>query len=145
MPSTVSRLFSDLNSLIQRLGELVQELPIKRLERNGDGVNIILPEFYWGEPSNEQRNIQIAIKRDYEEWFEVFRSVFAKAPEDLNRNIQRADQQLRKWIELRSNWSIQPDPASSRKNLEADAGQFLEILEIIEASSTNVAYLDSRY
>ena len=134
MPSTVSRLFSDLNSLIQRLGELVQELPIKRLERNGDGVNIILPEFYWGEPSNEQRNIQIAIKRDYEEWFEVFRSVFAKAPEDLNRNIQRADQQLRKWIELRSNWSIQPDPASSRKNLEADAGQFLEILEIIEAS-----------
>ena len=65
MPSTVSRLRSDLNSLTQRLGVLVQELPIKWLERSGGGVVIIAPEYYWGEPSAEQLNAQLAIKRDF--------------------------------------------------------------------------------
>ena len=69
MPSTVSRLRSDLNSLTQRLAALVEELPIKRLDRYGGGVVIIAPEYYWGEPSAEQLNAQLAIKRDYEEWF----------------------------------------------------------------------------
>ena len=48
MPSTVSRLRSDLNSLTQRLEALVEALPIKRLDRYGGGVVIIAPEYYWG-------------------------------------------------------------------------------------------------
>ena len=134
MPSTVSRLRSDLNSLTQRLGALLQELPIKQLDRYGSRVVIIAPNYYWGDPSAEQLNTQLAIKRDYDEWFEVFRSVFAKATEDLNRKIQKADQRLRMWIELRSNWSLQSDPASNEKNLRDDAEHFMEILAIIEAS-----------
>ena len=89
MPSTVSRLRSDLNSLTQGLGAFVQELPLKRLDRYGGGVLIIAPEYYWGEPSAEQFNTQLAIKRDYEEWFEVFRSVFSNATDDLNRRIRK--------------------------------------------------------
>ena len=56
MPSTVSRLRSDLNSLTQRLEAFVEALPIKRLDRYGGGVVIIAPEYYWGEPSAEQLN-----------------------------------------------------------------------------------------
>ena len=134
MPSTVSRLRSDLTSLTQRLGALVQELPIKRLDRYGGGLVIIAPEYYWGKPSVEQLNTQLAIKRDYEEWFEVFRSVFVKATDDLNRRIQEADKGLRMWIELRSNWSLQPDPPSNEESLRNDAEHFMEILVIIEAS-----------
>ena len=134
MPSTVSRLRSDLNSLTQRLGDFVQELPIKQLDRYGGGVVIIAPEYYWGEPSAEQLNTQLAIKRDYEEWFEVFRSVFAKATDDLNRKIREADQGLRRWIELHSNWSLGPDPTSNKRTVQGDAERFLEILAIIEAS-----------
>ena len=133
MVSTVFRLRSDLDSLTQRLGALVQELPIKRLDRYGGAVIIFAPEYYWGEPSADQLNTQLAIKRDYEEWFEVFCSVFAKATDDLNRRIQEGDQGLRKWIELYSNWSLDPDPASNRRALEDDAERFMEILAIIEA------------
>ncbi len=134
MPSTVSRLRSDLKSLTQRLGALVQELPIKRLDRYGGGVVIVAPEYYWDEPSAEQLNTQLAIKRDYEEWFEVFRSVFSKATDDLNRRIREADQRLRMWIELRSNWSLQSDPLSNKDSLRDDAEHFMDILAIIEAS-----------
>ena len=134
MPSTVSRLRSDLNSLTQRLGDLVQELPIKWLDRSGSGVVIIAPEYYWGEPSAEQLNAQLAIKRDYDEWFEVFRSVFANATDGLDRRIREADQRLRMWIEMRSNWSLQADPESNKESLRDDAEQFMVILSIIEAS-----------
>ncbi len=134
MSSTISRLRSDLNCLTKRLEKLVQELPVQRLDRNGDGVMVVAPEYRWGEKSIEQRNVQISIKRDYEEWIEVFRSVFAKAPDDINRKIRKADQQLRRWIELRSNWSIRPDPASNKKRLHHDAGRFLKMVEIMEAA-----------
>ena len=134
MSSTVSRLRSDLHSLTQELGALVRELPIKWLDRSGDGVVIIAPEYYWGELSAEQVNTQLTIKRDYEEWFEVLSSVFAKPTDDLDRRIREADQGLRMWIELRSNWSLQPDPASNEKSLRDDADKFMKILSIIEAS-----------
>ena len=130
----MSRLRSDLKSLTQRLGALVQELPIKQLDRTGGGVVILAPKYYWGKLSAEQLNTQLAIKRDYEEWFEVFRSVFAEATEALKRRIGKADQRLRMWIELRSNWSLQSDPPSNMDRLRDDAEQFMEILAIIEAS-----------
>ena len=134
MPSTVSRLRADLCSLTQRLEAFVQELPIKQLDRYGDSVLILAPRYYWGEPSAEQLNTQLAIKRDYEEWFEVFRSVFAKSTDSLSRKIREADQGLRRWIELTSNWSLKPDPASNKATVQGEAERFMEILAVIEAS-----------
>ena len=49
MPSTASRLKSDLNSLTERLADLVRELPVEWLNPYGGGVTIIAPEYYWGE------------------------------------------------------------------------------------------------
>ena len=134
MSSTVSRLRSDLHSITGELEALIQELPVKWLDRSGDGVVIIAPEYYWGELSAKQMNTQLAIKRDYEEWFEVMSSVLAKATDDLDRRIREADRDLRMWIELRSNWSLQPDPVSNEKSLRNDADKFMKVLSIIEAS-----------
>lgn len=134
MQSTVSRLRSDLTSLTARLGVLVRELPIIEQPKEYAGLFVVAPDYYWGDPSAEQFNTQLAIKRDYDEWFEVFRSVLTKATDELNRKIQKADQQMRMWIELHSNWSLQSDPASNEKNLRDDVEHFMEILAIIEAS-----------
>ena len=95
---------------------------------------MIAPDYYWGNPSEEQMSSQLAIKRDYEEWFEVFYSVFAKAPKNLNRKIKEADQSCRKWIELSQNWFLQPDPSANVKRLRHDVKLFSDLLAIIEAS-----------
>ena len=133
MASTASRLRLDLKLLTQRLGTLVQELPVEQLERDDSVVIFVSPDYYWGELSAEQLNTQLAIKRDYEKWYEVFRSTFAKATDDLNRKIEEADQNLRTWIELDSNWSLLPDPTSNEKNLRDDVRLFMDLLAIIEA------------
>ena len=132
MPSTASRLRSDLNALIERLANLIRELPVEWRDRHGGDVIIIAPDYCWGEPSAEQLNDQLAIKREYEEWIEVFRSVFWKATDDLNQRIKHADQGIRNWIELSSNWSLCPDHVSNEKNLRDAADQFSKILEIVE-------------
>ncbi len=133
MPSTASRLRSDFDYLIERLDDLIRDLPVKRRNRNGGGLLIIAPEFYWGEPSAEHLNRQLAIKRDYEEWFEVFQSIFVTATDDINKKIEKADKRLRMWIELSSNWSLRQDSASNAESLLADAELFRRIFSIIEA------------
>ena len=132
MPSTVARLQSRLHSLIERLADLIRELPVEWLDRTGGGVVFVCPEYHWGQASPEQLNAQLAIKRDYEEWFEIFRSTFRTATDDLNRRIKKADQRFRQWLELNENWSLRPDPVSNEKNLRDDAERFVKILEILE-------------
>ena len=70
MPSTAARLQSDLYSITERLADLIRELPVKRFETGGMVV-ILAPDYSWGEATAEQRNTQLAIKRDYEKWFEI--------------------------------------------------------------------------
>ena len=92
----------------------------------------VCPDYYWGQASPEQLNAQLAIKRDYEVWFEIFRSAFRTATNDLNRRIEEADQQFRVWIELSQNWSISPDRTANEKQLRDDAERFVKILAILE-------------
>ena len=141
MPSIASRLQSDLNSLTESLAGLIRELPVEWLDRHGGGVIIIAPEYYWGKASAKQLKAQLAIKRDYEEWFEVFRSVFRTATDDLNNRIKEADQRFREWIELKSNWKLRPDSFFNEKNLREDAARFAKILEIIEVDGASETIL----
>ena len=132
MASTAERLRFDLDSLTQRLGVLVRELPVEQMERFDEVVIVGFPDYWWGERTAEQLNTQLTIKRDYEEWFEVFRSVFSKATDDLDRRIQEADLEFRKWVELGHNYSLRPDPSSNEKELQDDAQPFFDLLTVIE-------------
>ena len=134
MPPIASKLRSDLENLTERLVDLIGDLPINRLERDGGGVVVIAPEFYWGSATAEQLRIQLAIKRDYEVWIELLQSVFSKATDDLTRTIEDADSGLRSWIELSSNWSISSDRARNEEELRADARRFSDLLAILDTN-----------
>ncbi len=134
MPSVAARLQSNLDTLTDRLADLIRESPIEYFNRYSRDVVVIVPEYYWGEATSEQLNDQLAIKRDYEQWFDIFKSVFAKATDDLNRRIDEADSRLRKWIELGSNWSISKDRSANEEKLRADVQLFYELLAILDTT-----------
>ena len=133
MPSTVCRLTSDLHAITETLADLIRELPIKH-PANTDTVVFIAPKYYWSEVSAEQLNAQLTIKREYDEWFEVFRSVFRKAAKSVNRRIERAAKSFRQWIELSSNWSISHNRTANEKRLRHDAERFIKLLAILGES-----------
>ena len=134
MTSVAARLQSDLDTLTERIADLIRELPIEYLNTYSSSVIIFAPDYYWGEATSEQLNDQLAIKRDYEEWFDIFKSVFAKATDDLNRRIDEADSRLRQWIELDSNWSISYDRSANEEKLRADVQLFYELLAILDTN-----------
>lgn len=136
MPSIAARLQSDLDDLTDRIADLIRELPIQSLNRYGSNVVIIAPAHYWGNASSKQLKDQLAIKRDYEEWFEILQSVFAKATDDLTRRIQKADGQLRQWIELSSNWSISYDRTTTEEKLRTDTELFSELLAVLDPNGS---------
>ena len=137
MPSSASRLRSDLNDITEKLVDLIDGLVIERFGNSSEHVVFIAPDFYWGEPTPEQTSLQLGIKRDYEEWFELFNTLFAKAPNDLTRRIEEADQTLRGWIELESNWSITHDRAANGEQLREDVKRFLDLLDIVGNDQSN--------
>lgn len=141
MPSVAERLQSDLDALTDRMANLVRELPIEHFDNDYGSVVYIGPAYYWGEATSELLNNQLAIKRDYEEWFEIFKSVFAQATDDLNRRINEADSRVRQWIELKSNWSISRDRAANEEKLRADAKLFYEMLAILGANGPTATTL----
>lgn len=137
MPSTASRLQLDFKALTDRLIDFIRELPVEWRDRHSGGVAVIAPEYSWGALSAEQINDQLAIKRDYDEWFEIVCSVFRTATNDLNQRIKEADQSLCSWIELSSNWSLCRDPVSNERNLRDSAERFVKILEVLEVGGAS--------
>lgn len=141
MPSIAARLQSDLDALTDRIADLVRELPIEHFDHDSGSVVFMYPDYYWGEATSEQLNDQLAIKRDYEEWFDIFKSVFAQATDDLNRRIKEADSRVRQWIELKSNWSISRDRAAIEEKLRADVKLFYGMLAILDANGPGATIL----
>ena len=133
MPSIATRLQSDLDALTDRIADLIREVPVER-RRKYDGIVVMAPTYYWGKMSFEQLHEQLAIKRDYEEWIDIFKSVFANAPDHLDRSIAKADNRVRQWIELKSNWSISFDRAANEEGLRADAKVFYEMLAFLDTN-----------
>ncbi len=134
MTSVTVRLQSDLEDLTERIANLIRELPIDRRNRNGRVIVVGAPDYNWRGATSEQMNAQLAIKRDYVEWFGIFNSVFANATDHLSRRIDKADKRFRMWIELKRNWSISYDRGANEEKLRADAKLFDEILAILDAS-----------
>lgn len=131
MSSIAARLQSELDALTNRIADLIRELPIERINGYGSSVVFVSSDYYWGEASSQQLRVQLEIKRDYEEWFDTIKSVFAKSPDDLSRRIDEADSQFRDWIELKSGWSMSYDRAANEEKLRAHAKSFYEILAIL--------------
>ena len=140
MPSIATRLQSDLDALTDRIADLIREMPVER-HRKHAGIVFLAPTYYWGKMSLEQLNCQISIKRDYEEWIDIFNSVFANAPDHLDRSVAKADNRLRQWIELKSNWSISYDRAANEEGLRADAKAFYDMLAILDANGPTATML----
>ena len=141
MPSTVVRLRNELSAITDTLASLITELPVKHRNQDGFGVIFIGPDHYWGETTSAQANRQLAIKRDYDEWYEVLRSVFRDPTNDVGRRILEAHRDLVRWVESSSNWSITANPANNVESLRRDAGKYHDVLAILEAGGATTEIL----
>lgn len=134
MPSIVCRLKSDLLDIVANLADLVENISIEYHDWSSTSVIIIAPSYSWGARSPDQNRAHIEIKQHYEEWFDIFQSVFRNPPAGLQETISETDQDFRQWIELGDNWNISYDRVANADHLRRSVEPFLEVLKIFDAN-----------
>jgi hypothetical protein len=134
MASTASGLRTALSEIANNYSELLARVPVKGSERDYGHVIVVAPQFYWAPRTPEQQNQQLQIKRRYEEWIELVRSLFRNAPQDLAQQIVDADRAVRIWIEFGSNWSLQRDIETNEREFRKDVGQFSAVLDVFNSA-----------
>ena len=135
MKTVASRLRETLGRMTDRLAALVREVPVSYFERESEGIVFIAPEYYWAERTVQQAAQLHVIKRDYEEWVELLRSVFRSTSNDVKEAIERADGLYRTWLEFDQKWSLRPDPTDNEVSFRADASKFDRLLDILDSAS----------
>jgi len=133
MSSKVDRIRSRLGAVIDRLSVLLHQLPVEYIDNNGPVVILGAPEYHYGNLSDAQRASQVKLKRDYESLFELLRAYLRQAPEALLRQFKTADDDFRKWLELKRNWSLTRDAAKNEVAFRAEVKKFEAILSVLSA------------
>jgi len=141
MSSTVTQLRSTLQEMTSRLASWIRDIPVNHFNSRSRNILIVAPDYYWGEPSPEQRNAQIAIKRDYDGWYELLRSVLRNAPNDITRKIESGNNKFRIWLELQTNWSLSNDRQANDQKLREEVAELFQVLEILGSGKASVTIL----
>lgn len=131
----IERLRQRMDKIVNEFSALVGELPIRHMNRVSPGVVIIAPEYYFEEPSDQQRAVQMRVKRDYEAIVELLNLMLRKAPEDLIAQMKDSDKQFRVWLELGHNWGVKCDPKQNAAGVKSAAHEFEKIFSVLEKSA----------
>lgn len=132
--STSQKLRSELEKLIEKLASIIRDIPVKYSNHRGGDFVVLAPDYYWSKPNPEQEADLLAVKREYNEWFAVIQSTFRASTDDVDRKIQEVDKLFRKWLELKTNWSLRPSPDTNEDSFRDDIKGFNAILEILDAT-----------
>ena len=132
--TTVKKIRSALQNITNQLTVLIKDVPVKHLDRFGDGLVIVAPEYYWGERTPKQTNAQIKLKKKYDTISEILSLIFSKAPQDVSGRLEQADKRFRMWLQLESNWSISDNRQENERKLREDVKELEQLLDILEAS-----------
>jgi len=133
--SVAHRLRSELSSVVTGLSELIKALPIRRFDRSSGGVAFVVPEFYFGERTAEQRATQLALKRKYEILMEILKTILGGATHDLLSRLEDADKRFRDWLELDGSWSVTQNPTENARTAQVAAQPLEQILDVLDLAS----------
>ena len=128
-----TRLRVRLSRIVEQLAQLIGAAPIEPVERDFDTFVRVAPPHSFGEISPELRAFQMSVKRQYDSCAEIIRVFLDRAPKDLTNQWKEADRDLRVWLELDSNWALQPHRTSNEKQLRATAQAIDNIVDVFAA------------
>jgi PIN domain len=131
--STATTLRVSLKRMTDELATLIAGIPVQWYDRHSSSVIVVCPDFYWHDRNAEQSNIQLKLNREFENWFERLKISFKNAPDNIQYELDEAENAYRIWVELDSNWSLTADKAQNERNLRKAAAAFDKILNVLDA------------
>jgi hypothetical protein len=134
METTAGRLRAKLESILNRLSELIAEVEIERFYReSGEMILVGVPDYNFGAPPPASRAKQLEIKRAYDKFADLVRVLLGAAPEELLEEWRVADEDVRTWVELGRNYGLRVDRAHNERVLRADGAAVAKVLAVLES------------
>lgn len=129
-PSLAERLSLEADALAQNLADMVRSVPAAyENHRRGDFVIVGMADFQFQSPDAATIKMRNEINRQYGEWREVFRLLFATATDDIRERVKDAENEIANWIELGNNFKI---TSNREQNALAGLAAFDSVRRLLE-------------
>jgi len=129
-----TKLRTSLEAIEIQLCTLMETVPVIYVGNRGRAVNIIAPDYHWGDLSPGQQAKQLKLNREFGSWMELLSIVLRSAPDSLRKQIDSAEKGLRRWIEFQSNWLLDSTSGPNIEKMRKDIQNFHKILDVLDAS-----------
>lgn len=131
--STAQRLVARLTDIEARLLELVRTVPVLEREDRGGPIVIIAPRHWFASLTPQQQRAQLTLRREYDRWIEHVRLILRGAPDDLQRQLDEADQEWRTWLEMKSSWVLEPASDKNAARVKSAGSDLRGLLSVVES------------
>jgi len=129
--------------LIQRLKLIEQDMMrlldlstvLRRVDDPYSGVLIIAPDYYWGQPDDKQRMLQMKLKDSFSDWSEHFNLLFSNATESDLHQIEETQTFVNEWIEKGTVWSLSPNMEDNKRTFKSRIKVFFSLLQMLVDSA----------
>ena len=128
---TATKLKKRFEKLANDLVKMIDEIPVGRNAKAV--VSVIAPNYHWKSPSTKTQSLQLQLKRNYSQWFELVSLLFTNAPQGTSQKITDADKVFRKWLELGYNHSITTDKEKNKARCREEISGWYSLLDILSS------------
>lgn len=136
---------SDLSSYIHQIKRMLQEIELELVgfieeceikEFHNDpysNVAIITPTYYWGKLTDNQKQVQMSLKKDFMEWIEHLNLLFLDASESTHYKIDETQKFILRWIEQEhGDWSVSSTVKNNIMKLREEFKILYDLIKILE-------------
>lgn len=138
-PSITTKLRTRLVEVAERLASLIGELPVRRF--TSDHVVFVGPQFFFGERTRNQKARQLQLKREYDQISELLGVLVGGCPKQLVDDMQKADKDLREWIDFDGSWSVTANTQHNAQKARVAVEPIQKILAILEEASKSEVFV----
>lgn len=131
MASTADRLQTMLDTVANRLADLIAFAQAEREPPQTGMFVFIRPRYSWRDLSAEQNAVQIEISRMYAPAAEVAKRLLKDVHEELHKRFESADEAFRVWLDFDSNWSLTGSPPENQRAMRKSMDDVLAVLKIL--------------
>jgi hypothetical protein len=132
-----ARLRAELDEILVLSDALLDASAIEYGRNRGGEVVVIAPDWAWAKPTDEVRRLQIRLVPRYDGWVERFELLFVDAPDELRRQTQESEADIRAWLARDDGWGWGvPSSIEEAKAKQHDRFDRLrEYLDVVSPSS----------
>ncbi|MEM6841268.1 MAG: PIN domain-containing protein [Bacteroidota bacterium] len=138
MKTFVDHLVSELDSIKLSIFELLENSRILPYRQNNSPIyRLATSKYYWDKPTEEEKVLQIEIKKNYGQWIKTFELFTEDLSDADKKKIEQVDKFIISWIEKKNEWGtyVPSSTSEAKTKFESKIQILYDTLELYSKAS----------